>query len=157
MSVSEREVREFMSLHRIAVVGASDDPKKFGNTVYKEMKAQGYDVVPVNVNAPTVDGDPAYRDLASIPAPVEGVIVMVAAAKAAAVVKDAIDAGVRSIWLFKGAGTGAVSHEAIELCRDHDVTLVAGACPLMFFEDTQWIHKVHRTFRRLGGTLKKAA
>ncbi len=72
--VEEREVidmiepadaGEFLSLNRLALVRASDDAKSFSKTVYREMREHGHDVVAVNPNATTVDGDPCYPDLAA--------------------------------------------------------------------------------------------
>ena len=46
---------------RIAVVGASNDPSKYGNIIVKNLMAHGYDVVPVNPKEATIAGLPAYR------------------------------------------------------------------------------------------------
>ena len=36
------------------------------------------------------------------------------------------------VWLFKGlGGPGALSDEAVQLCHDNKIDVVAGACPLM--------------------------
>lgn len=157
MTVSERAAREFLGLRRLAVVGASDDPKKFGNTVYMELKSHGYDVVPVNTNAALVDGDPAYPTVSSIPTPVEGVVVMVKSDAALDVIDDCAAAGVKRVWLFKGAGPGAASSDTVARCEQHGIEVVAGACPLMFLEPVAWFHKFHRTIRHLNGSLSKAA
>ena len=58
------------------------------------------------------------------------------------------------IWLFKGiGGPGAVSDEAVELCRKAHVNVVEGACPLMFLEPVGVAHRVHRGLRHLNGSL----
>lgn len=65
----------------------------------------------------------------------DGGVVMVPKDGAADVVRDAINRGVGRVWLFKGAGgASAVSDEAVALCDEHGVAVVAGACPLMFLE-----------------------
>ena len=157
MTISERAARDFLELRRLAVVGASDDPKKFGNTIYKELKAHGYDVVPVHPMASTVDGDPAFPDVVSIPTPVDGVVVMVKAAGAIDVIDDCAAAGVKRVWLFKGAGGGAVSDAVLARCEHHGIDVVAGACPLMFLEPVAWFHAFHKTLRHLNRSLTKAA
>ena len=43
--------REFLAQRRLAVVGASDDPKNFGKSVYKALKEHGCSVAAVNPNA----------------------------------------------------------------------------------------------------------
>jgi len=48
-----------------AVVGASDNPEKYGNLIYKKLKSRGYRVYPVNPNYETIDGDNATRIVVS--------------------------------------------------------------------------------------------
>jgi hypothetical protein len=50
-----------------------------------------------------------------------------------------------------------MSEEAVHLCRDHRVSVVAGACPLMFLEPVGWFHRLHRAARRLNGSLARAS
>lgn len=149
-------VQEFLAQERLAVVGASDDKANFGGTVYKALRDQGYTVTAVNPGASTVAGDPCYPDLASLPSTVDGVIVMVGPDRAVSVVRDCLTLGVPRVWLFKGAGgAGAVSDEAVRLCDEHGVPVVAGACPLMFLEPVGWFHKAHRGLRHLNGSLSR--
>jgi uncharacterized protein len=149
--------QEFLAQRRLAVVGASDDPKSFGRTVYCALRDHDHDVVAVNPNCETVAGDPCYADLASVPGDIDGVVVMVHRDRAADVVRAAADRGIARVWLFKGlGGPGAVSDDALETCAVHGMEVVAGACPLMFLEPVGWFHRVHRAARRMNGSLEKA-
>jgi uncharacterized protein len=151
-------VNEFLSHHRIAVVGASPNPRAFGNVVFRELRAHGYDAVAVNPHHDAVGDQPCYPDLASVPGEVDGVIVMVHRAKAADVVRACASLGVRRVWLFEGlGGAGAVSDAAVGLCRLHGIDVIPGACPLMFLEPVGWFHRIHRVARRANGTLAKAS
>jgi predicted CoA-binding protein len=142
--------REFLSHRRLAVVGASDDAKNFGGSIFKELVKRGYEAVPVNPNVETVEGRAAYPDLASVPGELDGVIVMVSRDRSAVVVRAAIDRGVRRVWLFQGlGGAGSVSDEAVALCRASGVSVIPGACPFMFLEPVGWFHRVHRAARRM--------
>jgi hypothetical protein len=83
---------------------------------------------------------------------------MVSQAKSADVVRACAERGVTRVWLFKGlGGRGSVSDEAVELCEQHGIEAVAGACPLMFLEPVGWFHRLHRTMRQLNGSLTKAS
>jgi predicted CoA-binding protein len=85
------------------------------------------------------------------------VIVMVGQDRAAGVVRQAVTRGVGHVWLFKGlGGDGAVSDEALALCEQHGIEVVAGACPLMFLEPVGWFHRIHRSARRHNGSLRAA-
>lgn len=156
--IDPREARDFLAAGRIAIVGASDDPKNFARTVYRELRDHGIDVVAVHPHAVSVDGDPCSADLAGVPGDVDGVIVMVHRDQAAAVVAQAIDRGVRRVWLFKGVGgAGAVSDQAVALGREHGVQMVVAACPLMFVEPVTGVHRLHRALRRLNHSLARAS
>jgi len=153
--LTTESVDRFLAQPRITVVGASDAKDNFGGAIYRALKAHGHDVVAVNPMAQIVDGDPCYPDLASVPGTLGGVLVMVRAAEAVGVVRECLASQVRDIWLFKGfGGPGAVSDEAIQLCREAGVNAVEGACPLMFLEPVGVAHRIHRGLRRLNGSLR---
>ena len=156
--ITTTAVTEFLAGRRIAVIGASDDKANFGATIYRALREHGYDVVAVNPNAEAVAGDHCYPDLGSLPAPVDGAIVMVNQARAADAVRACVEHHVPRVWLFKGlGGPGALSDEAVKLCQDNGIDVVAGACPLMFLEPVGWFHKLHRSARHLNGSLTKAS
>ncbi len=146
---SRSVIQEFLDQRHVAVVGVSRDTKQFANAVYRHLRAGGRTLYPVNAAAPDeLEGDRAYQRLADVPDPVDGVVVMVPASTAADVVREAIARGVPRVWLHRGAGSGAVSDEAVELCRQHAVAVVDGACPMMFAEPVGAVHRVHRFFLR---------
>jgi predicted CoA-binding protein len=152
--ITAEAVEEFLACGRIAVVGASDEKSNFGNTVYRALRDHGYEVVAVNPHAEQVAGDPCYADLGRVPGTPDGVVVMVGQASAAEVVRACAEHSIRRVWLFKGlGGPGAVSDDALRLCRDHGIDVVAGACPLMFLEPVGWFHRLHRGARRLNRSL----
>ena len=156
MTIDPTEVADFLAQERIAVVGASDDPKKFGGTIYRALKAHGHTVVPVNRTATTVDGDQCYPNLATVPGEVDGVLVMVHRDQSPQVVRDCVERGITRVWLFRGlGGASAVSHDAIYLCRKNNITVIAGACPMMFLEPVGGFHKFHRVMRHLNGSLAR--
>lgn len=150
-------VKEFLSQRRIALVGASADPRMFGHTVYRELREHGYDIVAVNPTHDRIGDEPCYPDLASVAGKLDGVVVMVHRDKAPGVVRTCANIGIPRVWLFQGiGGVGAVSDEAVALCREHGIEVIPGACPLMFFEPVGWFHRIHRFARRVNGSLAAA-
>ena len=143
-------IEDFLSQEHIALVGASRNPKSFANAVLRSLRDGGRTVYPVNSQADgaPIEGTPSYRSLAEVPDPVGGVVVMVPAPQAAAVVRDALDRGIPRVWLHRGVGKGAVSEEAVALCRERGVDVVDGACPLMFDGDVHGVHRLHRFLAR---------
>ena len=142
------DVQDFLDQKHVAFVGISRNDKDFANSVYRSMRDAGRTMYPVHRDAAvtTVSGDPVYHRLADVPDPVDGVVVMVPAASAADVVQDALDRGIPRVWLYRGAGQGAVSPEAVELCRSQGVPVVDGACPFMFDGRPAGVHRVHAWF-----------
>lgn len=56
-----------MQRKTVAVVGASSDPKKFGNKAVRAYLNQGWDVYPVNPRGGEVEGFRVYTALEDIP------------------------------------------------------------------------------------------
>ena len=155
--IDPAQAQAFFSAGRIAVVGASDEPKNFGRTIVAALQDHGIETVAVHPKAISVAGADCYPSVAMVPGQVDGVIVMVPGDTAVGVVRACVDQGVTRVWLFKGAGPGAVSDEAVRLCDDHDITVIAGACPLMFLDPVRGVHMVHRALRRANRSLARAS
>lgn len=56
-----------MSKPTVAVVGASDDRRKFGNKSVRAHLKQGYDVYPVHPTSDVIEGLKVYRTLQDVP------------------------------------------------------------------------------------------
>jgi predicted CoA-binding protein len=147
---SAASIQDFVSQRTLAVVGVSRSGKKFGNAAYRELRAKGYRLFPVNPGAPLIEGDRAYASLAELPEPVGGVFIAVPPPRAEAVVREASAAGITRVWLQQGAESQA----ALDACDQAGMTVIAGECILMFAAPpTHWIHRAHRFGRQLFGTL----
>jgi hypothetical protein len=97
---------------RIAVVGASNNPSKYGNIIVKNLMAHGYTVFPVNPREATIAGLPAYRSLSDVPKPVHIVDVVTPPAVTRQVLKDAAAASIDLVWLQDGTFDHTVIEEA---------------------------------------------
>jgi predicted CoA-binding protein len=150
--MSKKEsVENFISKSKLAVVGVSQSGKKFGNTIYKELKTKGYEVYPVNPGAEKINGEVCYKDLSSLPEKVEGVITVVPPAVTEKIVVDANTAGINSIWMQQGSE----SEKAINYCNENGIDVIHGECILMFAEPVESIHKFHKWFWKIFGKLPK--
>ena len=96
----------------IAVVGATDTPWKYGGKIYRDLKAKGFRVRAVNPNRNSVDGDPAYPDLASVPDEIDIVDVVVPPDVGEHIVVDAAELGLAHIWFQPGAESQRVIERA---------------------------------------------
>ena len=139
-------------------MGVSRDPKDFSRAVLKAFLDRGYDAVPVNPAMEEVDGRRCHPSVVAVSPPVEAALLLTPAARSAAAVADCLAADVRRIWLHRGLGSmGAVSPDALELCADNGVDVVAGECPFMYLEGTGLPHRIHGFFHRLGHGRRPAA
>ena len=145
-SISE-VATEFLSHKRIAVTGVSRTPASHGgNVVYKRLRDRGYQVFAVNPNADTVEGDPAYHDLKSIPGSVEVVVIATRPEHAEDAIKEAADLGITRVWMHRLFGAGSCSPEAAAVARREGITVIEGGCPLMFTPTSDGGHKMLKTF-----------
>ena len=111
----------------VAVVGATDNPSKYGHVIYRDLKRKGFQVYPVNPRRERVDGDRAYPSLMALAASgVKPTIVnvVVPPAVAEAVLKDCLVLDLRNVWLQPGAE----SPKSLEFLQEQGFNYLANAC-----------------------------
>jgi uncharacterized protein len=86
-----------------AVVGASSDPDKYGNRIYRNLKGKGYRVFAINPRADDVDGDQAWSQLSDLPETPTVAVLVVPAPRGIGVLEQAAEAGIRNVWVQPGA------------------------------------------------------
>jgi uncharacterized protein len=144
-------IEDFLAQKRIAMVGISRDPQNFSVTLFEELCRRGYDIVPVNPNAPEVLGRHCFARVQDIQAPVEAALLMTSPAVKDAVVNDCAEAGIRRVWMYRAGGKGAVSARAVQFCQERGIQVVPGQCPFMFLPDTAGFHRFHGFIRKITG------
>ena len=89
---------------RIMIIGASTDPAKYGNKAVRAYVQQGHHVLPVNPNADTVEGLPAYPTVADPPGPIDRATVYLPPDKGLNVLQALADRGdVAELYLNPGS------------------------------------------------------
>ena len=87
----------------IAIVGASPNPARPSHGVMRYLLAQGYDVIPVRpAGCDDVLGIPCARSLAEIDRPIDVVDVFRRPEATPQHAREAVEAGVRALWLQLG-------------------------------------------------------
>lgn len=155
MSTLQQAVDDFLAQRRIAVAGVSRDPKSAANAIYRKLKAAGYEVFPVNPKADTVEGDPCYATVGAIPDGLEGVVIATPPEAAVAIVNECADCGIPRVWMHRAFGTGSVSDTAVVRGRERGLTVIAGACPMMYCKPVDFGHRCIRAVLKLSGGLPK--
>jgi predicted CoA-binding protein len=114
-------------------------------------------VFPVNPKTDQVEGDSCYASLADVPGPIDGAVIATPPSTTAAVVEQCAELGIPRVWLHRSFGEGSVSPDAVELCHEKGISVIAGACPMMFFEGADVGHRCMRWLLGVMGKLPEPA
>jgi uncharacterized protein len=154
----ETRVRDFLAQKRIAVAGVSRNNSHHptGNLIYHRLKKSGHEVFPVNPNMQAFEDDRCYPDVQSIPGGVDGVVIVTRPEVTERIVHDCNGVGVRRVWMHQSLGKGSsVSPRAVEYCRQHEISVIDGACPMMYGDNVDFGHTCMRWILKLTGGLPK--
>ncbi|MBN2447766.1 MAG: CoA-binding protein [Phycisphaerae bacterium] len=111
-----------------AVVGASTDRSKYGNKVLRVYQQNGRPVYAVNPKADTVEGLPTYADLTTLPVTPHGVSIVTPPKITERIVQQAIELGIRHLWMQPGAE----SPTAVAAAEEAGINVIGGdACLLV--------------------------
>ncbi len=91
----------FLALERIAVAGVSMTGENSANLIYRKMNKSCKTVIPVNPKGGTLDGNPCYADLKSIPGGVNGVVILTRPETTEMIVKQCAESGIGMVWIHK--------------------------------------------------------
>lgn len=160
MTTLDQKVRNFFAQRRIAVAGVSRHKQHHpsGELIYRRFKAGGHQVFAINPNMETFEGDRCYPDLRSIPGGVDAVVIITRPEVTTRIVRDCGDAGVRYVWIHNqlgksGGKNSSVSTEAVEYCHARGISVIAGACPMMFGPGADFGHTCMRWYLKWTGGL----
>jgi hypothetical protein len=112
---------------RIAIVGASPDPRRPSHSVMRYLQHQGYECVPINPNARDVLGIAAFGTLEEAVAasgPFDIVDVFRRREHAADVARSAVATGCHALWLQ----LGVVSWDAARIAHEAGLPVVMDRC-----------------------------
>jgi predicted CoA-binding protein len=126
-------IAEFPKYRTWAVVGVSEDRDKYGNKIYRDMRDAGYTVYAVNPKLETVEGDPCYSSVKTLPTQPDVVDLVVPPKVALAVVQDCLDAGIKRIWFQPGSE----SDEAVQKAQAGGMEVVHDAC--IMIQKQAWV------------------
>jgi hypothetical protein len=153
---------DFLSQPTIAVVGISSKQNALANLLYKKLKTPERSVVAIHPTLTTFDGDVCYPNLQSVPQKIDGVFIAAKPENTERVVADCIALNIPRVWMhysfgiqhsFKSSAISSVSAKAVELCHRNNISVIPGACPMMFLESRDPFHSCLRWFLSVTGKL----
>ena len=122
------DIDAFLAGEPFAVVGASTNREKYGNKVLRAYQQNNKAVHPINPRAAEVEGLKAYPDLASLPEVPHGVSIITPPAITEQVVRQAVELGIKHIWMQPGAESAS----AVAYGRKNGVNMAGyGPCVLV--------------------------
>jgi predicted CoA-binding protein len=144
-------IAEFLRGKRIAVAGVSRQPMQAANAIFCKLRDSGYEAIPLNPNATEVEGARCYPNLASIPGPIDGVLVATHPNVSVDLVRQCGERGVRQVWFHRSFGQGSVSNDAVRECNALGIKCIVGGCPLMYCAPVDMAHGCIRWWLRMLG------
>lgn len=155
MSTLQTKVDDFLAQKRIAVAGVSRTGQAAGNAIYRKLRDGGYKVFAVNPNAEEIEGDRCFHDLKSIPGGVDAVLIATRPEATEHLVHECAEVGIKRVWMHRSFHMmgSSVSDEAVKYCQEHDISVIAGACPLMFGQQSDGGHRFMRNILGMFGRL----
>ncbi len=161
MSKIDQLAQEFLSLKNIAVAGVTRESNGTANIIYRRLKETGHNVYPVNPNTKVFEGVKCYPDVNSILPKPDGVVIVTNPSVCENVVNDCVEAGIKYVWMHNMMGHkgedkpgSSISSNAIRVCRDNNISLIPGGCPMMFCGHVDFGHKFLRGIARLTGRFR---
>ena len=123
---SDEQIRDILSLNKVAVVGMSKNPSKAAHYVPKYLFENGYDVTPVNPYSDEILGKKSYNSVSDVVGDVDIVDVFRPSDQVLPVIREAIKKKPKVIWLQEGIH----NLEAEELARSAGIKVVFNRCML---------------------------
>lgn len=119
-------IKDILYNHRtIAVVGCSPKDFRDSNRIARLLMARGHQVIPVNPGHDEILGVTSYRNLLSIPSPVEMVDVFRRSEYVPEIADQAIQIGAKILWTQLG-----VWHEEAALkAQEAGLIVIMDRCP----------------------------
>jgi uncharacterized protein len=140
------EAIRFLNSKEIALAGASRDPKKFGNVVMKTLQSKGFKIYPLNPNTDTIDNETCYKSVKDLPENVRNLLIVLQPSETEKVVQEAVDRGIKDIWIQQGSE----NENVLRIAREANVRLISGKCVLMYANPTGF-HKFHMRINKIFG------
>jgi len=98
----------------IALVGASNDPKKYGNKILLDLVSKGYNVAPVNSKEKTIAGIKSYKNVLDLKESLSIINFVVPPEIGFEITKELVEDNYDNFWYQPGAESKDISSYLIE-------------------------------------------
>lgn len=131
---STTELDSFFNPHAVALVGASADPKKLGNSIMMNLVSSAIRVYPISLTHSQIMGIETYSSLTELPEKVDLVIVAIEAKNCPGLIPDIGKSGAHCAIVMSGgfSETGAegakLEDSLVRAARDANVRIMGPNC-----------------------------
>lgn len=108
----------------IAVVGASNNPRKYGYKVVADLISKDYNVIPINPREEKIFGIQAFSSLKKVKTKIDWVVFVVPPKIGERILIDVKKLKIPSVWMQPGSE----SNKTIEFCKKNRINCVHNAC-----------------------------
>jgi len=147
MKTKRTTIEKFFAAKAFAVIGVSEDRRKFGNMAFRAMIDRRMLVYPVNPRRAAVEGIKCYSSVLELPETVTSAVTMIHPSATEQVIVDCIQKKIEVVWMQPGSE----SKKAIDEAVANGITAISGQCIMMFLEPVVSAHAVHRWFNKIVG------
>ena len=134
-SINE-ELKPLFYPKSVAVIGASNNPAKWGFSIFNDLLIKGFkgDLYPVNKNEEKISGITCYKSVKDVPKPVDLAVIAVPAKIVPTVMKECVEKGVKTAVIisagFREAGRKGekLEEEVVRIARQGGIRFVGPNC-----------------------------
>lgn len=149
--ISKKQIDHFLDCKTMAIAGASRNEKSFSALVARQLEKRGYDLWYINPQFETQETEKhRVQSVDMLPGNISHLLIMTPKAQTESVVQQAIDKGIKSIWIQQQSDTPG----ALKLAEQNYMDTVHHQCIFMFTEP-EGIHKFHHRVKAFFGALPK--
>ncbi|MCI4433644.1 MAG: CoA-binding protein [Nitrosopumilus sp.] len=125
-SYTDDEIREILSLKRIAVIGMSKHVNKAAHYVPKYLYENGYDVIPINPTTDKILDKKCYASISDVTFEIDIIDVFRPSEQILSMIQEAIQKKPKVIWFQEGIHNS----EAEEMAKKVGIKVVFNRCML---------------------------
>ena len=123
---TDDQIRDILSLRKVAVIGMSKNPSKAAHYVPKYLSENGYDITPINPTTEQILEKKCYSSISEIDEQIDIVDIFRPSDDVLPFVQEAIKKKPKVIWLQEGIH----NLEAEDLARKEGIKVIFNRCML---------------------------
>lgn len=119
------EFKDFINKdYTYAIVGATNNPAKYGHRVLVDLHDAGYTVIPINLKEDEILGLKAYPTIKDAKKDIDVVVFIIPPDHTEKVLEEVKELGLKKVWMQPGSE----SEKAITFCKQNDISCIHHDC-----------------------------